>query len=240
MAISPVGPLALTDIQTEFGGSNPISLSEYYAGGGLVQSGATGDNGAIPSSGQIEMSKFFGAAAVTPMEFLVIAGGGGGGMGAGFGGGGGAGGMRTSSETDVAPGTVITASIGGGGGSTANRFQVGTNGQGSSITSPGVTNVSCTGGGRGGSQDVFTPNHGGALGGGSGGGGATANPGPASGGCNNDVSNPASVSGSGGTGVVIMNVPTSKYTGTTTGSPQVSTSGPLTIIKFTGSGSYTA
>ena len=172
MAITPTGPLDLTDIQTEFGGSNPISLSEYYAGGSFVQVGATGDNGAIPSSGQIEMSKFFGAAAVTPMEFLVVAGGGGGGMANGptDGGGGGAGGMRTSTESNVAPGTVITVTVGGGGGSTANRFQVGTNGQNSSISSPGITNVSCTGGGRGGSQDVFTPNHGGALGGGSGGG----------------------------------------------------------------------
>jgi hypothetical protein len=36
-----------------------------------------------------------------------------------------------------------------------------------------------------------------------------------------------------------MNVPTARYSGTTTGSPQISTSGTLTIIKFTGSGSYT-
>jgi hypothetical protein len=35
-------------------------------------------------------------------------------------------------------------------------------------------------------------------------------------------------------------VPTSKYTGTTTGSPTVTTSGGFTIMKFTSSGSYTA
>jgi hypothetical protein len=40
--------------------------------------------------------------------------------------------------------------------------------------------------------------------------------------------------------VVILSVPTVNYTGTTTGSPTVTTSGANTIIKFTSSGSYTA
>ena len=44
----------------------------------------------------------------------------------------------------------------------------------------------------------------------------------------------------GGTGVVILRVPTANYSTTTTGSPTVTTSGTDTIIKFTGSGSYTA
>jgi hypothetical protein len=35
-------------------------------------------------------------------------------------------------------------------------------------------------------------------------------------------------------------VPTSSYTGNTTGSPVVTTSGSNTIIKFNSSGSYTA
>ena len=53
MALPSSGPLSLSDIQTEFGGSNPISLSEYYAGGGLVSAGTSGTYGAVPSSGQI-------------------------------------------------------------------------------------------------------------------------------------------------------------------------------------------
>jgi hypothetical protein len=36
-----------------------------------------------------------------------------------------------------------------------------------------------------------------------------------------------------------LSVPTSSYSGTTTGSPTITTSGSNTIIKFTASGSYT-
>ena len=43
----------------------------------------------------------------------------------------------------------------------------------------------------------------------------------------------------GGSGVVILRVPTASYSSTTAGSPTVSTSGDDTIMIFTGSGSYT-
>jgi hypothetical protein len=39
---------------------------------------------------------------------------------------------------------------------------------------------------------------------------------------------------------VIISIPTAFYSGTTTGSPTVTTSGTNTILKYTGSGSYTA
>ena len=45
---------------------------------------------------------------------------------------------------------------------------------------------------------------------------------------------------SGGSGVVIISIPTAFYTGTTTGSPVVTTSGSNTILQFNSSGSYTA
>ena len=61
MAIPSSGSLALSTIQTEFGGSNPISMSEYYAGGSNVPSGTTGDSGSIPSSGAVAVSQFYGA-----------------------------------------------------------------------------------------------------------------------------------------------------------------------------------
>lgn len=54
----PSTNVGMSDIQTEFGGSNPISLSEYYSGGPLVPSGAPAPNGPIPSSGQIAIGQF--------------------------------------------------------------------------------------------------------------------------------------------------------------------------------------
>jgi hypothetical protein len=39
---------------------------------------------------------------------------------------------------------------------------------------------------------------------------------------------------------VIIRVPTLNYTGTTTGSPTVTTDGADTVIKFTSSGTYSA
>ena len=45
--------------------------------------------------------------------------------------------------------------------------------------------------------------------------------------------------GNGGSGIVILRMPTADYSGTTTGSPIVTTSGSDTILTFTGSGSYT-
>jgi hypothetical protein len=64
MALPSSGPLTLANIQTEFGGSNPISLSEYYAGGSFVPAGTTGTYGAVPSSGAISIRNFYGTTAV--------------------------------------------------------------------------------------------------------------------------------------------------------------------------------
>ena len=61
MAIPSSGAVSLSDIQTEFGGSNPISMSEYYAGGSNVPPGTTGDSGAIPTSGEISIGDFYGS-----------------------------------------------------------------------------------------------------------------------------------------------------------------------------------
>lgn len=60
MVLQTSGEISLTNIQTEFGGSNPISINEYYAGGAYVPSGASGTNGSIPTSGAISISQFYG------------------------------------------------------------------------------------------------------------------------------------------------------------------------------------
>lgn len=67
MTLPSSGPLTFADIQTEWGGSNPISLSEYYAGGAYVYAGATGTNGAVPSSGQIGVANFYGTSSIPPV-----------------------------------------------------------------------------------------------------------------------------------------------------------------------------
>lgn len=64
MALPTSGPLTLANIQTEFGGSNPISLNEYYAGGAYVPAGTSGTYGAVPSSGTISIRNFYGTSKV--------------------------------------------------------------------------------------------------------------------------------------------------------------------------------
>ena len=133
---------------------------------------------------------------------------------------------------------------GGGGGAGA----AGGNGSGSAGGAGGVglsnsitgSAVFSAGGGGGHSNQ----SDGTAGAGGNGGGGAgkessagiagTANTGGGGGGSN------GSSSGAGGSGVVILRMATSFYSGTVTGSPTVTTDGSDTVIKFTGDGSITA
>ena len=60
MALPGSGTLTINDIVGEFGGSAPHSLSEYYRGGSLVPNSSLNSN--IPTSGQIKISDFYGAA----------------------------------------------------------------------------------------------------------------------------------------------------------------------------------
>jgi len=73
----PVYPniISLLQIQTEFGGSAPIGLNEYYSNGGLVPASTVGFplgvQTAIPGSGTIGLANFFGASnANTFTEFF--------------------------------------------------------------------------------------------------------------------------------------------------------------------------
>jgi len=59
MTLQSSGPITFSEIQTEFTGSNPIALSEYYeVPYGLV----TENNTTVPPSGTISMSNFYGTA----------------------------------------------------------------------------------------------------------------------------------------------------------------------------------
>lgn len=58
MAISSSGSISLSTIQTEFGGSNPIGINEYYRGGSYVSQNHQNVN--VPTSGQVDMAKYRG------------------------------------------------------------------------------------------------------------------------------------------------------------------------------------
>lgn len=61
MALQTSGTINMNQIQAEFGGSNPINLSEYYRGGGLT----TPNNTSVPTSGTINLSDFYGTQRLT-------------------------------------------------------------------------------------------------------------------------------------------------------------------------------
>ena len=112
---------------------------------------------------------------------------------------------------------------GGGGGTGAN----GTGTDGGAGTSVSITGSAVTYGGGGASSGS-----GGSGGGGTGSTNGTANLGGGGGAA-------GSQTGAGGSGVVILRMATADYSGITTGSPTVTTSGSDTIVKFTSSGTYT-
>jgi hypothetical protein len=62
MTLQASGAISLSQIQTEFTGSNPISLSEYYKSGAYV--GNFSANANIPTSGQISASQFYSTARI--------------------------------------------------------------------------------------------------------------------------------------------------------------------------------
>ena len=145
---------------------------------------------------------------------------------------------------------------GGGGGASqvGGNAQIGSpgggpggNGQSSTITGSSVTYAGGGGGGMGSGQGANTP--GGS--GGSGGGGSGGSDGGGQPGTNNLGGGGGGAGGGGywgstgggrpgGTGVVILRMATANYSGTTSGSPTVTTDGSDTIVKFTDDGSYTA
>jgi len=69
MTLPNSGALALSQIQSEFGGSNPIAMNEYYRGGSYVptHSGTSG----IPASGTIAINQFYGKSDAAPTDSSV-------------------------------------------------------------------------------------------------------------------------------------------------------------------------
>jgi hypothetical protein len=116
MTLQSSGAISLANIQTEFGGANPISLSEYYRGAGYT----TTNNTSVPTSGTISIANFYGTSATQPglvVDVLILAGGGGGGGsysdGSTGGGGGGAGGLRIITSLTVSGASSVVIGAGG-------------------------------------------------------------------------------------------------------------------------------
>jgi hypothetical protein len=146
---------------------------------------------------------------------------------------GGAGTAGQGFDGATAPGGGSFLSGGGGGAGQAGQGGNGGNGAVSTITGSSVTYA----GGGGGAAYPSGGGTGGSGGGGNGGAGAaTAFTGSGGGGQSNGGG-----SGSGASGIVIISVPTDKWSNTYSGANViVTTSGSNTIAKFSASGSYTA
>lgn len=69
MTLPTSGPISLQDIANEFGGSHPLSMSNYYAGGPHVPSGTSGTNGPVPTSGPLNLTNFYGTSSFGPFSF---------------------------------------------------------------------------------------------------------------------------------------------------------------------------
>lgn len=70
MPLPGSGALALSQIRTEFGGSNPVSLSQYYRGGARVPNTPTNAN--VPASGAISIGSFYNSSAVVALHSVSI------------------------------------------------------------------------------------------------------------------------------------------------------------------------
>jgi hypothetical protein len=69
MPIPGSGQVSLQDIETEFGGTHPIGLSEYYRGGGYVPN--LPQNSRIPTAGTISNSDFYGSSFRVPIALNI-------------------------------------------------------------------------------------------------------------------------------------------------------------------------
>jgi hypothetical protein len=113
MAIPSTGSISMSTIQTEFGGSSPISLSEYYRSN-TYEAAVSGNNTTVPQSGTIKMSQFRGTFQARYIVWKLLGAGGGGGYGV-FNGAGSGKAADGGNSTITYNGTTYTANGGAGG-----------------------------------------------------------------------------------------------------------------------------
>jgi hypothetical protein len=265
--VAPQGNYTITYLMVAGGGGGgcPAGTASSGNGGGGAGGMTEGTLAAIPTTtytisigaGGSGSSSTKGANSSISGIALVYGGGAGGGAGdvnggsggGGFGNGSG-GGSPTVAGQGNAGGTGSAfwgSGAGGGGAGTAGNNGGSAGGAGGSGAVSTITGTAVTYAGGGGGDAPYTPDSpfgtGGA--GGSGGGGAGGNgfnAGGSAGSPNSGGGGGALRNGSynGGSGVVILSMPTASYTGNTTGLPIVSTVGSNTVLRYTNSGTYVA
>jgi hypothetical protein len=225
------------------------------ASGSISNRGISGSNSSISGSGLTTITSAGGGGGGAGSS-AQIGGSGGSGGGSAYPQSGGTGNTPSTSPSQgnnggSAPSTAPNYGSGGGGGSGAvgvngSNTTGGNGGAGTASSITGSSVIRASGGGGSTYDSGGTAGTGGNGGGGAGGNNtagspATVNTGSGGGGSErNHPSSNTPAGGSGGKGVVILSVPTASYSGTSTGSPTVTTSGSNTILQFNGSGSYTA
>ena len=69
MALPDSGEIKLSQLATQFGGSAPHSLKEYYRGGGSVSDNAS--NASVPQSGEVSLKDFYSSAGTSTRDIRV-------------------------------------------------------------------------------------------------------------------------------------------------------------------------
>jgi len=252
-----------TSTQTTSGTGTVITVTVGDGGAALsadsgVDYGNSGSSSSISGSGFTTITSAGGGGGASGQDSTTLVGQNGGSGGGGRSGGSGTvtGGSGNTPSTSPSQGNnggsgylgePEQAGGGGGAGAVGDTGSSGTAADGGAGASSSITGSAVTraGGGGGGARSDGT-----AGSGGSGGGGnasstsanasaGTVNTGGGGGGGGRNNGGNMGDSGAGGKGVVILSVPTTDYSGTTSGSPTVTTSGSNTIMQFNSSGSYT-
>ena len=117
MPIPATGAITLAQIQTEFGGADPISINEYYRGGAYVPN--TTRNNGVPTSGGISFENFRSSSKTVVVSYDIIGGGGTGGFGVGDGG---STGRAPNGGTSFISATATIVAAGGGTGGSNGAF----------------------------------------------------------------------------------------------------------------------
>ena len=228
--------------------SNTVTGGEYL----IVAGGGGGGKGSLPGvgnevgAGGAGGHRSFSGQTFTPGSYTVVVGSGGPGSGTGGDGGtssvfgnsstgGGSGAGHNYGGTNGRPG-----GSGGGGAHPHTSGGSGTGGQGN----PGGNGGQSTGGGGGGAGGGGSTGQYQTAAGGNGGSGtsnsitgSSVSRAGGGGGGNGKYITPG---GNGGSGLVILRIPTANLSGTTAGSPSSATDGDFTVLTYTSSGSYTA